>query len=261
MSSVEPSTEQIALLKADGKLEAAFRWAKVSDVVSTAIIDVMGCEAGEDMSTAAAVTTEEVETMMTAVSVVVDQVGRPLTIAEKARLRIAFTACRITCGIQTPSEVQRQWADKAAAASSGAPPATAATTNTIALTDVVAQGAKGEVKTMSVTEFNAYDAAFITKFGKPPLDPQRVTIEQLTALRTQHDEYDTLFCDFGVWLPYGDRQAKRAHFTGKRMDARGQWLNVELYGPPSYGEWEASYLVFRTGALKLDYMYSVTIEA
>ena len=97
--------------------------------------------------------------------------------------------------------------------------------------------------------------------ASPPLDPQRVTIEQLTALRTQHDEYDTLFCDFGVWLPYRDRQAKRAHFAGKRMDARGQWVNIELYGPPSYVEWEASYLVFRTGALKLDYLYSVTIEA
>ena len=102
MASVEPSAEQIAILKADGKLNAAFRWAKVSDAVATAIIDVMGCEPEEDMSTAAAVTTEEVETMMTAVTVMADQVGRPLTIAEKARLRIAFTACRIACGIQTP---------------------------------------------------------------------------------------------------------------------------------------------------------------
>ena len=132
MSGVEPSAEQVALLKADGKLTAALRWAKVSDAIATTIIEVMGCDAEEDMSTAAAVTTDEVETMLTAISVPGDGgVGRPLTIAEKARLRIGFTACRITCGIQTPSDVQRHWADKAAASSS-AFPATASTTNTIA---------------------------------------------------------------------------------------------------------------------------------
>ena len=57
------------------------------------------------------------------------------------------------------------------------------------------------------------------------------------------------YADFALWVPFWSRMVKRLRFHGRVLNQDGELVLVEIYGPPNYEAWEASYGCFRTGAI------------
>ena len=105
---------------------------------------------------------------------------------------------------------------------------------------------------MSDEEFKRLRRVYRSKEGVFPPYGEAATIEQASAFRTVVQKLNQISVDFAILVPNGDRALARRHFTSRQRDTHGNWTYVEVYGPPTYGEWVECYMVFNTLAIQDD---------
>ena len=93
---------------------------------------------------------------------------------------------------------------------------------------------------------------YIQIVGRKPHPDVACTPEQITALSHVTAAHRPPFADFGVWGPHGIRLARKNSMKGLLMLRDGSFFETELYGPPSFSQWEECYDVLSTGLLMLD---------
>ena len=86
---------------------------------------------------------------------------------------------------------------------------------------------------------------------RPPLaeDPSP---DQLSSLSHLLKNANSMYVDFCVWGPMQQRTVKRKKLIGLVPNARGEWVQVELLGPATYGMWKACWKVFANACILLN---------
>ena len=88
--------------------------------------------------------------------------------------------------------------------------------------------------------------------GRKPTPDVACTPEQVTALSHVVATHRPPFADFAVWGPHGVRLMKKHTMRGLVMARDVSYFEGELYGPPSFGQWEECYDVLTTGLIMLN---------
>ena len=90
------------------------------------------------------------------------------------------------------------------------------------------------------------------KEGADPENIESPARQQATAFLAIIDETDSIYLDFAVFGPHGDRLIKARRFDALVQGVDGTFHKVELLGPSSYREWLLAYRVFRTLCIMFD---------
>ena len=80
----------------------------------------------------------------------------------------------------------------------------------------------------------------------------RRSLEQLTALDALVKSGAPPYVDFAVWGPHGYRLMRNLLMTGMQLMPGGDFRQVELAGPPTFGMWQRCYMCLETGLLMLN---------
>jgi uncharacterized membrane protein YgcG len=88
--------------------------------------------------------------------------------------------------------------------------------------------------------------------GSYPAENEDATPEQLGALRHLLDTHQTLYTDFSVWGPHGNRILKQMRLLGGAFNRDGSISTIEIRGPPDFATWANSWKVFQTACVLLD---------
>ena len=69
-------------------------------------------------------------------------------------------------------------------------------------------------------------------------------LEQLTAFWAVVFKLNGIHADFAVFVPFGDRRAKRLKLLGRTISLEGILAPLELFRPPIFKAWRAALAVF-----------------
>ena len=130
--------------------------------------------------------------------------------------------------------------------------AQATKTHTVKLANVLDQSNDSEVNLVSTTDFEEGFKEFSRRLGGLPEPEEEVTREQFSALKALFESACPPYTDFAVWGPFNRRLQKRLKLSGLTLGEDGTLVRTELYGPPSFEEWERSFRPFRTGCIMLN---------
>ncbi|MDE0916350.1 MAG: hypothetical protein OSB57_14335 [Planctomycetota bacterium] len=123
---------------------------------------------------------------------------------------------------------------------------------TVKIAYILDQKCSDEVTYVPHEEQNKMLKRYKDIVGRKPHPDVACTPEQLTALAHVVATHRPPFADFGVWGPHGVRIQKKNSMKGLLMTRDGSFIEAELFGPPSYGQWEECFDVLATGLLMLD---------
>ena len=128
---------------------------------------------------------------------------------------------------------------------------------TVKLDQVALQGSEAKVKLVSLERMREGRRRYRKREGSYPTKVESPTREQVSAFLAILEETDSIYLDFAVFGPHGDRLIKQRRFDALIQAADGTFKKVELLGPATYREWLLIYRVFRT----LCIMYDVIVPA
>ena len=69
-----------------------------------------------------------------------------------------------------------------------------------------------------------------------------------------------IYVDLAVFIPFGDRMAKKVKLLGSTIGPDGKLSPVELYGPPNIFEWRKAYRIFATCCLLFNVISKERLE-
>ena len=118
------------------------------------------------------------------------------------------------------------------------------------MSTVIDQAIDADFKCMDEAEVRALFAKYNTENGGLPLSCEEPTGDQLQALAAVIKTDRSPYTDFGVWGPFGRRQAKLMKYNAS-IFAAGEWTTRLMSGPDSFHNWRRCWRVFRTGMLML----------
>ena len=116
---------------------------------------------------------------------------------------------------------------------------------------VADQVCDSEVACLSEAQVVQYYKTYIDVFGDMPPPEEEITVEQLTALHCLISSGAPPYVDFSVWGPHGYRLMRKLKMTGMQVMPGGDFRQIELSGPPTFGMWERCYQCLKTGLLML----------
>ena len=123
---------------------------------------------------------------------------------------------------------------------------------TVKISNILDQKCSDEVTFIPHAEQTAMLKRYKDIVGRKPHPDVACTPEQLTALSHVVATHRPPYADFGVWGPHGIRLMKKTSMKGLLMMRDGSFFEAELFGPPSYCQWEQCFDVLATGLLMLD---------
>ena len=116
----------------------------------------------------------------------------------------------------------------------------------VKLSEVVLQGCDIKVPMIDLKAMREANARFVKKEGAKPLKEEKPTREQATGFLAPLKVRESIFLDFAVFGPHGDRLLKQRRFDALVHGPDGILREIETFGQSFYREWEAIYRVFRT---------------
>ena len=116
----------------------------------------------------------------------------------------------------------------------------------VKLGEVVLQGSESKVKLISEADLRAATLVYKKREGAYPEKEDLPTLEQASAFLALIFVKNSVYVDFAVFGPHGDRLIKRVGFEAMAIGPDGKMQRVEMLGPASYREWYLSFRVFRT---------------
>ena len=202
--------------------------------------------------------------------------GRPPTPTARSKAALLGRAARIACGMELSTEMQ-SLADKAARehelavlklqAEMNAPtmpgnPTPGGPGNLLALPPpdftkkvkmnlVADQVYDQEIPCLSDSDITTLYENYTDAFGDMPTPDEEITVEQLTALDALVKSGAPPYVDFAVWGPHGYRLMRKLRKSGMQLMPGGDFRQVELAGPPTFGMWQRWYMCLKTGLLML----------
>ncbi len=130
----------------------------------------------------------------------------------------------------------------------------------VKISQVLNQASDQEVPLLPEAELATLRKNYVMLNGDAPLEGSEVTDAQLTALRYMQQMGLSMYADFGVFGPYGNRQARKMRFMNHFMDAGGNWHTVEQPGPNCLEAWRSCWSVYSTAAIMLQMATPATLE-
>ena len=131
----------------------------------------------------------------------------------------------------------------------------------VKLCNVIDQASDGEVEMLPAGVLEDLKRQYRAVMGSDPPKEEAASNGQLTCLYKVVEIGNAPNVDMGIWKPNGDRIERAAKFKVQVRDTNGDWRSVEVSGPPSYEEWEKSWLVFKTAAISLSLATPTTLDA
>ena len=167
--------------------------------------------------------------------------GAKASLAVGATCRLMYATARCLCHQDPwPSvAMSRQMASMAAPATPSAPAAAAAAISSKFKVNVVCdQTDDSELEVLPNTEITKlYSNYSIVAGGLPPKD-ENPTAEQLTVIMDRINGLRIPYADFSIFVPFANRNMKRLKMAGSTIGPDGRIMPIEVYGPPSYDQWE-----------------------
>ena len=109
-----------------------------------------------------------------------------------------------------------------------------------------------KVKIMSDADYQAGLARYKRVEGIECPDGRRPTIEQASAFLEVLKKKDSIYGDYAILVPHGDRALMRRRFTSRVMTSTGEFQVIEVYGPPTYRDWIECHRVWEALAICFD---------
>ena len=103
-------------------------------------------------------------------------------------------------------------------------------------------------------------ARYLEREGGDPPYAEAPTREQITVFLARLRRLITIFLDFAVFVPYGDRALQARLFDAMAFNMAGQYCKVRLNGPPSFKGWLACFKVFWTLCLMYDVVENARLK-
>ena len=228
-----------------GTIGQVLDWAQTSDELRAALLVALECNHTEHYRNLSMLSEAEIEEIIGECNVN----DRPLSRLNKSKVRLIFQAIKCAAGT-------------AAQPAPGTPPApvvistpaelTAGSANAVALNGVTTQVGAVIVPLASNDLVKQVHATYKRKTGGPMARDVEPTRHQVSAFDALIKEDVELNVDFAVWVQYGDRLLKKRAIDGWKMGANGVWIPIQIYGPPTFGDWKKSYKIFRSTSLGFD---------
>ena len=218
-------------------------------------LDELLTELGADLTTPAAVfcglLTADLEAALGEVTVS----GEPLTPIQKAGLVVFIRALFVSCGHAAPAlggcapspvgtVLVPAVAPAAAAAASGP------VQESIQMQAVLDQTLKLTAPALTYGDLADLRNAYEKVVGRPPVDEQLPTLDQMSALKALLATGRVPYVDFAVWTPYGGRLAKFRK-TEATVIVGSEFVTKSVEGPRSFEAWEQSWALFEVAMISL----------
>ena len=112
--------------------------------------------------------------------------------------------------------------------------------------DIARQGNDSKVQLVSWEVVEEGRARYRKVDGADPPYAERPTREQITILWALLQHLTSMFVDFAIFVPWGDRALQDRLFDSCVISGAGVLVKMKLHGPPSFVEWLACYKIFRS---------------
>ena len=145
--------------------------------------------------------------------------GTPIT---RTKLRLAYAVARVMFAFDpvdvgappVPSQPAELKTAKASRSDGGL-------SRRVKVSSILDQSSDREVGRISREDLNALRGRFRSLEEEDPMKVEEVTDDQLSVLAVVTKAGVTLYADFGVWKPFGQRAAKSLKFTSHFLDHTG----------------------------------------
>ena len=259
--AMRPPPDVVDDIKAKGGgLNLIFSYCLVPQEIGQRFMAAAGFSDSDHFSVAAGVSHSDVD------EVIRDIVALhgPISLSNKAKLRISFQVARAIQGIEEaplPSAPPPAPAVTVTQPMTGQPQPSQITfpaemvwrkapeTDIISLKETVWQDSKAEAKLLPTgpgSEVKAGYARYAKQEGDYPSEDEDITIEQLSAFKMILSHYISLYVDLALWVPFWKRFMKMKRFMGRVVDEHGTQQIVEILGPPTIEAWETCFNCFTT---------------
>ena len=281
MASMDPTDEDLENWKTIGDL---IPWVGLKGSMTEdgsevkTLLTVLGAEPDTQIRVIGSMTKEDYTAVINADAW--QPLGRPPTPTARSKAALLGRAARIACGMELTNEMQ-ELADKASRehelavlklqsemnplsiptlptnpTSGGAPNGLLALpppdiTKKVKMNLVADQVYDQEIPVLSDTDISTLYKNYTDVFGDMPPPEEEITVEQLTALDALVKSGAPPYVDFAVWGPHGYRLMRKLRMTGMQLMPGGDFRQVELAGPPTFGMWQRCYMCLKTGLLML----------
>ena len=118
--------------------------------------------------------------------------------------------------------------------------------------NIARQGNECKVELVSWEKVEEGRANFKKKDGEDPPYAERPTREHITIFLALLTHLASIYVDFAIFVPRGDRALQDRLFDAMLISGAGILTKVRLHGPPSNVEWLACYKRFWTLCLMYD---------
>lgn len=125
---------------------------------------------------------------------------------------------------------------------------------------VLDQADESEFPIASELQKQAWLEVYVKKTGGLPLETEEPSTEQLSALQRRVSMGGIPYADFSVWLPYGKKALRASKYRAYIPTSEG-YITKEIPGPSHYGQWQASWRVYRCALIMLNYAHMSTLVA
>jgi hypothetical protein len=275
---MEPTPEEMAAITTIGH---AADWAGLTGAAQTSWYGVVGIEATTRLRALAAVPQDEHDTMLSEWVIGADAVV-PTSI-QRSAASLLYSVCRLRCGVDKTAperradEEQKQRdadakqaldleraraltfaATSAAAKAQAAPPPY--TGKKVKMATVADQGTDEELPILDDERIHKAYGAYKARLGDFPPPDVEPSLAQITCLDRVF-KVGPPYVDFALWGPHGQRIEKRVRMQGVKIKPDGSIGVCEINGPVTFDDWCQCYSVFRTGAIMLEAILPVYLDA
>ena len=120
------------------------------------------------------------------------------------------------------------------------------------MTKILDQGDDGDFTVEGEDKKALWFSNYLRAMGGWPAEEEEPSIEQLSGLSRRLTTQDIApFCDFAIFMPYGQKVARAVKYRTYVLSAGGYTVK-ELPGPSSYIQWRAAYRVLKSALIMLD---------
>ena len=119
------------------------------------------------------------------------------------------------------------------------------------LGDVFDQANAGSFELMAKEALKQRRTDYRLRRGGHPIDEERPTDDQLSALRALIDEDEAPAADFAIWGPHGARMQRDRKYRAQ-VWINGEFVTKQLSGPHNFPDWQSSWRIFKSGMLILE---------
>ena len=265
MASMDPTDEDLENWKT---LEDLIPWVGLKGSMTEegsevkTLLTVLGAEPDTQIRVIGSMTKEDYTAIINADAW--QPSGRPPTPTVRSKAALLGRAARIACGMELTNEMQ-ELAEKSRREhelavlklqsemnpltipplptnpiSGGAPNGLLALpppdiTKKVKMNLVADQVYDQELPVLSDTDITKLYKNYTDVFGDMPPPEEEITVEQLTALDALVKSGAPPYVDFAVWGPHGYRLMRKLRMTGMQLMPGGDFRQVELAGPPTFG--------------------------